>query len=107
MTSCKTKCFHFQDVDKWCREWNEHHHKNVTYKGFAQHLDHVKCIVSWTTMACHVYDLAYYKVMTIVIFDMQSKDIETQQIVWKKLHETMLKNRFSKPNFKGLMVDSA
>jgi uncharacterized membrane protein len=32
--------------------------------------DHVKCIASWTTMACHVYDLAYCKVMTIAIFDM-------------------------------------
>jgi hypothetical protein len=25
----------------------------------------------------------------------------------KKLHDTMLKNRFPKPNFKGLMVDNA
>jgi hypothetical protein len=36
--------------------------------------DHVKCVQGWTTMACHVYDLVYYKVMTIVVCDMQFKD---------------------------------
>jgi hypothetical protein len=32
--------------------------------------DHVKCVVGWTTMASHVYDLTYCKVMTIAICDM-------------------------------------
>jgi hypothetical protein len=31
--------------------------------------DHVKRVVGWTTMACHVYNLAYCKMMTIVICD--------------------------------------
>jgi len=33
--------------------------------------DHVKHVQEWTTMACHVYDLVYYKVFTIVICHMQ------------------------------------
>jgi hypothetical protein len=32
--------------------------------------DHVKCVEGWMTLACHVYDSFYYKVMTIVICDM-------------------------------------
>ncbi len=69
--------------------------------------DHVKCVVGWTTMACHVYDHACCKVMTIVIDEMQFEDIKVQQIMWKKLIETMLKHGFPKLNFKGFMVDSA
>jgi hypothetical protein len=33
--------------------------------------DHVKCVAGWTTMACHVYDHTYCKMMTIMICDMQ------------------------------------
>jgi hypothetical protein len=29
--------------------------------------DHVKCFQGWKTLACHVYDHVYYKVMTIAI----------------------------------------
>jgi hypothetical protein len=36
--------------------------------------DHVKCVQEWTTMACHVNNVAYCKVMTITVYDMQSKD---------------------------------
>ncbi len=32
--------------------------------------DHVKCVVGWTIMACHVYDPMYCKVLTISICDM-------------------------------------
>jgi hypothetical protein len=32
--------------------------------------DHVKWVQEWTTMACHVYDAAYCKVMTIAVCDM-------------------------------------
>jgi hypothetical protein len=56
--------------------------------------DHVKCVAGLITMACHVYNLAYCKVMTIAICDMQSKDIEAQHIMWTKLYETMLKHGF-------------
>jgi len=40
--------------------------------------DHVKCVVGWTMMACHVYDPVYCKVMTIAICDMQFEDIKVQ-----------------------------
>jgi len=69
--------------------------------------DHVKCVAIWTTMAYHVYDFVYCKVLTIVICDMQIEDTEVQQFMWTKLNETMLKHRFPKPNFKEFMVDSA
>jgi hypothetical protein len=38
--------------------------------------DHVKHVEGWTTMVCHVYDLVYYEVMIIVMYDMQSKYME-------------------------------
>ncbi len=44
--------------------------------------DHVKLVESWMTFACHVYDSFYYKVMTIVICDMQSEDMEIQCVMW-------------------------
>jgi hypothetical protein len=42
----------------------------------------------------------------IVVCDMQSKDIEPQQLMWTKFNETMLKHRFPKLNFKGFMADN-
>jgi hypothetical protein len=33
--------------------------------------DHVKHVNGLTTLACHVYDPIYYKVMTISIYNMQ------------------------------------
>lgn len=32
--------------------------------------DHVKCVSKWITLVCHVYDLIYYKMMTIEIYDL-------------------------------------
>jgi hypothetical protein len=58
-------------------------------------------------MACHVYDFVYYKVLTILVCDMQFEDIKTQRFMWTKLIEMMLKHRFPKPNFKEFMVDNA
>jgi hypothetical protein len=40
--------------------------------------DHVKCVVSSITMVCHMYDPIYYKMMTIVICDMQYEDTKAQ-----------------------------
>ena len=42
--------------------------------------DHVKHVESWTTMASHIYDSKYCKVMTIAICDMQSEDAEAQEL---------------------------
>ena len=43
--------------------------------------DHVKRVRSWTTMACHVYNSTYCRVMTIAICDMQSEYVATQLVV--------------------------
>ncbi len=43
--------------------------------------DHVKHVQGWTTMAYHVYDLVYCKVMMIMVYDMQSKDTKVQSIL--------------------------
>ena len=69
--------------------------------------DHVKCVQEWTTMACHVYNATYCKVMTIAVCDMQSEDTKVQCIMWKELNEVMQRNGVEKPNFKGFMADSA
>jgi hypothetical protein len=39
-------------------------------------------VEGWTTMACHVYDPIYFRMMTIAMFDMQVKDVEFQVIMW-------------------------
>jgi hypothetical protein len=42
--------------------------------------DHVKHVQGWMTMAYHIYDLIYCKVMMIVVYDMQSEDTKVQCI---------------------------
>jgi hypothetical protein len=69
--------------------------------------DHIKRVQEWTTMACHVYNAAYCKVMTIAICDMQSKDTKVQCIMWRELNDLMAKNGVENTNFKGSMADSA
>jgi hypothetical protein len=69
--------------------------------------DHVKHVVGWTTMTCHVYDIVYCKMMTIVICDMQFEDIKIQQIMWTKLNETIQKHEFPRSKFKRFMANSA
>jgi hypothetical protein len=32
--------------------------------------DHVKHVQGWMTMACHIYDPIYYKVMMVIVYDM-------------------------------------
>jgi hypothetical protein len=41
MTISKTKCFHFQDIDKWHGEWNKPCNMNVACKAFVECLDHL------------------------------------------------------------------
>jgi hypothetical protein len=69
--------------------------------------DHVKRVKEWTTMACHVYDTEYKKVMTIAMCDMQSEDTEVQIQFWKSLNTVMERHGVANPNFKGFMADSA
>ncbi len=68
--------------------------------------DHVKHVQRWTIMACHNYDLVYYKVTTIMICDMQSKDTEVQCMLWRKLNVVVEKKRLGMPIFKGFMANS-
>ena len=58
-------------------------------------------------MACHVYDTKYYKVMTIALCDMQSKDAKAQELFWTQLNSVMRENGVEDVNFKGFMADSA
>ncbi len=68
--------------------------------------DHMKCLSSWITMVYHVYNSTYYKMLTIVVCDMHSKDTKVQGLMWIKLNETILKHGFPKPNLKGFMVNN-
>ena len=69
--------------------------------------DHVKCVKKWTTMACHVYDSTYCRVMTIAVCDMQSKDVVAQSILQKNLNVVIARHGIPEPKFKGFMADSA
>ena len=69
--------------------------------------DHVIRIKDWTTMACHVYDSTYCRVMTIAVCDLQSEDAAAQMILWKNLNVVMARHGVPSPKFKGFMVDSA
>jgi hypothetical protein len=67
--------------------------------------DHVKRMKDWTTLACHVYDSKYCKVMTITCCDMQSEDGAAQPLLWKNLNTVMVENGVLTVNFKGFMAD--
>jgi hypothetical protein len=69
--------------------------------------DHVKRIKLWTSMACHVYDSAYCRVMTIAVCNMQSEDAASQMVLWKNLNNVMARHGVPESQFKGFMVDSA
>jgi hypothetical protein len=68
---------------------------------------HVKRVKKWTTMACHVYHLAYCRVMTIAICDMQSKDAAAQSVLWKNLNVVLAKHGIPERKFKGFKADNA
>ncbi len=59
--------------------------------------NHYKHILGWITMACHVYDPNYAKVMTIVICDMQLKDVKFQVLISKAFVKVMKTNGFDMP----------
>ena len=69
--------------------------------------DHVKRVKDWITIACHVYDSRYCKILTIACCDMQSEDDTTQTFFWNNLNVVMAKNSVSKVNFKGFKADNA
>jgi len=69
--------------------------------------DHIKHVQGWTTIAYHVYDLVYCKVVTIIGYNMQFEDIEVQCILWKKLNVVVKKKGLGMLVFKQFMVDGA
>jgi hypothetical protein len=69
--------------------------------------NHVKHVQGWTTMAYYVNDLVYYKVMTITIYDMQSKDTEVQCILWRKVNAIVQNKGLGMLVFNGFMTDGA
>lgn len=69
--------------------------------------DHVRRVKLWTTIACHVYDTTYCRVMTIAVCDMQSEDVIAQCDFWKNLNVVMGRHGTPLPYFKGFMADSA
>jgi len=69
--------------------------------------DHIKHVQGWTTMAYHVFDPFYCKVMTITIYDMQYEDTEAQCILWKKLNAFVERKGLGTLAFKGFMANSA
>ena len=69
--------------------------------------DHVKRVKGWTTMAAHVYDMVYQRIMTIACCDFQSEDKDAQVLFWHNLNHVMARHSIPHPNFKGFMADSA
>jgi hypothetical protein len=63
--------------------------------------DHVKRVRQWTTMACHVYDSTYCRVMTIASCGMQSEDCDAHIVFEKNLNFVMERNGVVDTNFKG------
>lgn len=68
--------------------------------------DHIKHVKGWTTIACHVYNSGYCKVITIEVCNMLLEDIEGQVIMWRCLNKVLETNDLPNPNFKGFMVNS-
>jgi hypothetical protein len=59
-------------------------------------------------MGCHVYDMTYYKVLIIIICDMQSDDLDSQVFMRSSLTRLVKKvGRIENVNFKGFMANDA
>ncbi len=85
--------------------------KQMQFKGDLQTIwimfDHVKRVEGQTTLACHVYDSFYCKVMMIAICDMKFENMEVQCVMWRNLNKVKVNNGVPNPNFKGFMANSA
>jgi hypothetical protein len=68
--------------------------------------DHVKQVKHWMTMACHIYDSTYCRVMIITIYNMQSEDAVAQTVFKKNLNDVMAKHGVPEPKFNGFMANS-
>lgn len=68
--------------------------------------DHFKHLKDWTTLAHHVYNSKYYKVLTIVCCNMQFKGGVGHIVFRKILKIVIVRNRVLNVNFRGFMVDN-
>lgn len=69
--------------------------------------DHFKCVKAWTTMACHVYNSAFYRVVTIALCHMQSEDVAAKTLLWRNLNVVMARHGVPITYFKGFMANIA
>jgi hypothetical protein len=67
---------------------------------------HVKHVKGWTTIACHVYESEYCKVLTIIVWHVVKRH-KSSMYPLDKIEWHYGKERHCNPNFKGFMVDSA
>ena len=68
--------------------------------------DHVKRVKGWTTMAAHVYDGTYQRVMTMSCCEIQSEDNDAQVFFWQNLNHVIARHGIPHPTFIGFMADS-
>jgi len=73
---------------------------------YATKRESLEYMDEWSTMAYHVYNLQYKKVLTIAMSDMQSKDIKVQVQCWRNLNIVMARHRVDQSNFKGFMANN-
>ena len=69
--------------------------------------DHVKRVKHWTTMACHVYDSTYCRVMARCMLRHAIGSQDAQVVFWKNLNAVMERHDVPHPQFMGFMADSA
>jgi hypothetical protein len=68
--------------------------------------NHVKWIKGWTTMAAHMYDGTYQRVMTIACCDFQSEDNDAQVFFSLNLNHVMARHGIPHATFISSMADS-
>jgi hypothetical protein len=70
--------------------------------------NHIEHVQGWMNMVCHIYyNLVHCKVMKIAFYDMKSKDMKAQCILWRKLNALAEKKGLGMHVFKGFMANSA
>lgn len=57
-------------------------------------------------MECHVYDIKYYKALTMACYDMKCEDYVAQTLIEKKM-VFMAKNGVAHMDFKAIMANNA
>ena len=67
--------------------------------------DHIKRVVGWTTMSCHVFDAEFGRLMTIATCEISNNDAESQKHMWVALNKVMERNGVPNPYFKGFIAN--